>query len=352
LLQRLLALVRPRRADEELSREIESHLAALEDAYLSRGVPREQARLAARRAMGSIALTVDRQRDTRSFAWLEDTRQDLRFAGRMLTHSSGFAAIVILTMALSIGATTTFFSLAYGVLMRPLPWPDGERLIRLQETRGGRVSRIPWTISNAAYLAWRDDPSTIEEIGGWFRSRRVTISGDGEAERLEIGSITPSLFRLIRARPHIGRLFLDEDAVGPQTRAVLLAHGVWQRRFGGRADIVGTSVRLDGRPHTEAWTAFNPPAVQGEGGVIRLTLLSALARLRPDATVQQAATEATSRVRGAPDLRQTAIALFGSNGIPAVSAAPAIEVMTAAVRPALLILSRQSACCSSHRPRA
>jgi len=353
-ISQLLNLFRRDRADRELTREIGAHLAMLEDEHRRRGMSADEAKLAARRAIGSVALAKDLHRDARSFGWLEDARQDLRFAARMLKHSPGFAAVVILTMALSIGATTTFFSLAYGVLMRPLPWPGADRLIRLQETRGGRVSRIPWTISNAAYLAWRDNPSTIEEIGSWFRSRRMTLSGDGDPERLEVAGVTPSLFRVLRARPEIGRLFLDEDAVGPQSSAVLLGYGLWQRRFGGRPDIVGTSVRLEGRGHTvvgvmprdfgfptpeiDAWTAFNPPAVRGEGGVIRLTLSSALARLRPNATVQQAAAEATSRVRGAPDLRQTAIALFGTNGVPAMSAAPAIDVMTAEVRPALLIL--------------
>ena len=94
---------------------------------------------AARRALGSVALTKDLHRDARSFIWLDDGRQDLRFAARMLLRSPGFAAVVILTMAISIGATTTLFSLAYGVLMRPLPWSEPDRLVRLQETRGGRI---------------------------------------------------------------------------------------------------------------------------------------------------------------------------------------------------------------------
>ncbi len=130
----------------------------------------------------------------------------------MLVRSPGFAAVVILTMALSIGATTTLFSLAYGVLMRPAPLADPDRLVRLQETRGGRVSRVPWTISNAAYLAWRDQPATIEEIGGWVRSRPMTLTSSSEPERFLVGSVTPSLMRVLRADPLIGRVFLDSDA--------------------------------------------------------------------------------------------------------------------------------------------
>jgi putative ABC transport system permease protein len=272
----------------------------------------------------------------------------------MLVRSPSFAVVATLTMALSIGATTTLFSLAYGVLMRPLSWPDADRIIRLQETRGGHVSRIPWTISNAAYLAWRDKPSTIEEIGGWVRSRPMTVASDREPERVMVGGITPSLLRVLRARPEIGRMFFDSDASQASSRVVILGFGIWQRRFGGRADIIGQSVRLDGEPYivvgvmprafsfpapdTDAWTPLGVAPVQGEGGVIRLMIFSAMARLRPGVTAAQAATEATTRALGAPDLKQTAIALFGNNGVAALSAAPAIDVMTAEVRPALLIL--------------
>ena len=147
---RLLNVFRRDPAERELDREVASHLALLEDEHRRRGMTPEDARLAARRAIGSVALTKDLHRDARSFGWLDDARQDVRFAARMLVRSPGFAAVVIFTMALSIGATTTLFSLAYGVLMRPLPWPEPDRLVRLQETRGGSVSRVPWTMSNAA----------------------------------------------------------------------------------------------------------------------------------------------------------------------------------------------------------
>jgi putative ABC transport system permease protein len=184
---RLLHVFHRDRAERELARELDSHVALLEADYRRRGLNDEQARTAARRAMGSLALAKDRHRDARSFAWVDDARQDLRFAARMLARSPGFAGVVILTMALSIGATTTLFSLAYGVLMRPLPWPEPDRLVRLQETRGGRESRVPWTLSNAAYLAWRDQPATIEEVGGWMRSRLMTLGSEGEPERFLVG---------------------------------------------------------------------------------------------------------------------------------------------------------------------
>src|SRR4026208_2154778 len=143
---RLLNVFRRSPAERELDREMASHLAMLEAEDVRRGLTPDDARLAARRAMGSAAHAQDMQRDARSFAWLDDARQDVRFAARMLVRSPGFAAVVGFTMALGIGAPTTLFSLAYGVLMRPLPWPEPDRLVRLQETRGGSVSRVPWTM--------------------------------------------------------------------------------------------------------------------------------------------------------------------------------------------------------------
>jgi putative ABC transport system permease protein len=288
------------------------------------------------------------------FTWLDDARQDLRFAVRMLFRSPGFAAVVILTMALSIGATTTLFSLAYGVLMRPLPWPEPDRLVRLQETRGGQMSRVPWTVSNAVYLAWRDQPATIEDIGGWLRSRPTTFSSEGEPERFLVGGVTSSLMRVLRARPLLGRTLRDSDDGQGAPNVVVLGFDLWQRRFGSRNDIVGQIVRLDGQPYTvigvmpedfafpdretQAWTRLTVVPVNRPGGVISLMMFPAIARLRPGATTQQAEAEGTARAQTAPDLKQTAIALFGSNGPAGVTALPARDVITRQVRPALLIL--------------
>ena len=353
-INRLLSVFRSDRADSELTREMASHLALLEEEHRRHGMTPEDARLAARRTMGSIALTKDLHRDARLFGWLDDARQDVRFAARMLVRSPGFAAVVIFTMALSIGATTTLFSLAYGVLMRPLPWPEPDRLVRLQETRGGSVSRVAWTVSNAAYLAWREQPATVEDIGGWVRSRLMTLGTDGEPERFLVGGVTASLMPVLRVRPLLGRTFMDSDDGAGSPNLIVLGFNLWQRRFGSRNDILGQIVRLDGQPftvigvmpegfafpnpETEAWTRLTVVSVNAPNGTLRLMMFSAIARLRPGVTPEQAGAEGTARARSAPDLNETAVALFGNNGPAGVTALPARDVMTAEVRPALLIL--------------
>jgi putative ABC transport system permease protein len=352
-LRRLISLFTRRRDDAELAREMASHVTLLEDEHRRRGLDPEAAKLAARQAMGSIALAKDRHRDTRTFPWIEDARIDLRVACRMLVAAPGFVAVVVLTMALSVGATTTLFSLVYGVLMRPLPWPDADRIVRVQETRGGRAGRVSWTISNGTYRAWREQSSTVGEIGGWFVSRPMTMTVGGEPDRVMVGAVTPSLLRVLGARPHLGRLFADADARLP-AEVVILGFDVWQSRFGGRADIVGQAVRLDDRsltviavmpddfvfPNRETvmWTPAGVTPVQGQDGVIRLMIFSVMARLRPGVTPAQAAAEATARARSAPDPKQAALALFGGGGEPVVTAAPARDVLTAEVRPGLLLL--------------
>src|SRR5262245_65151044 len=101
----------------------------------------------------------------------------------MMRREPGVVLIAVLTVALGIGATTALFTVAYGVLLRPLSWPNADRLVRVTETRGGNRARLPGTIINGTYVAWREQPATIEEIGGW-RGSTMTLTGAGDADRL------------------------------------------------------------------------------------------------------------------------------------------------------------------------
>ena len=279
--------------------------------------------------------------------------QDLRHAGRLLRREPGYAAIAVLAIALGIGATTTLFSVTYGVLLKPLPWPEPERLVRLEERRGGRAGRIPWTITNGTYLAWHDS-SVLEAIGGWM-SLSSTFSDPGEPERIRIGRLTPTVFTVLDARALVGRVFEAGDAANRQVDTVILSHGFWQRRFGGAADVVGRSVRLDYLPYTvvgvmppafvfpdretQAWIPSHVPQVYSDDGKsISLQIFAAIARMRPGVTAAQVAAEGTSRARAARDPGTTALALFGSGDPPTITATPALDVVIAEVRPAIRIL--------------
>ena len=229
--------------------------------------------------------------------------QDLRYGIRLLRRQPGFAAVAILTMALGIGATTVLFSVAYGVLLKPLPWPDADRLVRVTEMRQGRIGRVQGTMFNGSFLAWNDHPSTIEDLGGWL-TQTSTLTGAGDPLRVPLIRTTPSLLPILRARPLLGRLFRDGEGAKGRPDLIILSYGLWQERFGGRPEIIGHLVQLDDKPftivgvmprdfefpdrETRAWTVWSVPAVKSDGALVGV-IFRAIARLRPGATPAQAA---------------------------------------------------------------
>ena len=280
--------------------------------------------------------------------------QDLRHAVRVLRREPGYAFTAVLAIALGIAATTTLFSLTYGVLLKPLPWRDADRLVRLEERRGGRTGRVPWTITNGTYHAWRESPAALEAIGGWM-SMPATFSDAGEPGRVRLARLTPGLFAVLDVRAYAGRVFDDRDAAARQADTAILSYGFWQRRFGGAADVVGRSIRLDYLPYTvvgvmprgfafpdretEVWIpARIAPVFSEDGRNISLQIFGALGRMRPGVTPEQVAAEGTARARSVRDPGAAALALFGSGEPPAITATPALEVTVAEVRPAIRIL--------------
>jgi predicted permease len=279
--------------------------------------------------------------------------QDLRQTARRLRREPGYAATAVLAIALGVAATTTLFSVTYGVLLKPLPWPEPERLVRLEERRGGRAGRIPWTITNGTYHAWQD-PSTVEAIGGWM-SQTGTFADGGEPERMRIARLTPSLLTVLDARVRLGRGFEPRDAATRQADTVILSDGLWRRRFGGAADVVGRTVRIDFAPHTiigvmprgfafpdretQAWVpAHIAQTHSDDGSRISLQIFGALARMKPGVTGAQVSAEGTARARAARDPGTTVLALFGSGEPPTITATPALDVLVGEVRPAIRIV--------------
>ena len=271
--------------------------------------------------------------------------RDIAYALRLLARQPRFAALIIVTMALGIGATTALFSVTYGVLMKPLPWSTADRLVVLKETRGGQPPRFG-SFSNAAYLAWREQAQTVDEIAAWT-PRTATLSGSGNAERIRAVNVTASLFRAIAARPVAGSLFGDADELSP---VVVISESLWRERLGGDTGIIGRSIQLDGESRTvvgvlpddigfpdrqtRAWFPFRVPQPSGN----LLSMFEALARLRPGASLEQAAAEGTARGRFAASTGLTTMAIFGGDSAVAVSARSLAESLTADVRQPLTVL--------------
>jgi putative ABC transport system permease protein len=170
-------------------------------------------------------------------------KSDLREAFRALAAAPGFTAVVVLTLALAVGVTTTIFSVLHGVLLRPLDYAAPHRLVALFESNRA-LGQEQAESALATFLDWRAQNRTFENMGAW-RYRGFTLTGDGDPERIVSVEATPSTFHTLGVSPVVGRLFSSNEETRGHERLALISFGAWQRRFGGRDDVVGRSLRLD-----------------------------------------------------------------------------------------------------------
>jgi putative ABC transport system permease protein len=166
----------------------------------------------------------------------------------MLRRSSGFAIVAVLTLAIGIGANAAIFSVVNSVLLRPLPFPESQRIVWIWETDENRnVHR--GTASQAEFLDWRDRNHSFEELAAW-RELFFTLTGNGEPEQNWGSQVSGNFFRLLRVKPVLGRDFLAEEEQPGHERVVMLSYALWQRRYGGDPSILGSSITLDDQPYT------------------------------------------------------------------------------------------------------
>ena len=249
-------------------------------------------------------------------------------------------------MALGIGASTLLFSVIYGVLIKPLPWPHADRLVLLKETRGGRPPRFN-SFSNAAYHAWREDAATIEGIAGWSQ-RTVTLADAGELERIRVATASASLFQVLGARPLIGSLFDEKDEIADDV--VVLAESLWRQRFGAdpRRARTDRAARRAGPPHRRR--AARRPGLSGspDAGMgtfaHHANLGKQLVDVRRHRQAEAGRNGGASRLRrhrAGPQragYRDDHMAIFGGSGPIEISATPLQDALTADVRRPLVVL--------------
>ena len=182
----------------------------------------------------------------RSMLHVDRLLQDLRYAARTLRRAPGFALLTIFTLAVVIGANVVVFSVINGVLLRPLTYPQSDRLVVVHD-RVARLGRVP--ISASEYEEWTRSTTSFESMA-LFAHVPINLTGSGEAERFDAARVSPDLFSLLRVQPAVGRLFARGDDVPGRERVVVLANGLWRRRFGGDPAIIGQAITLNGRPYT------------------------------------------------------------------------------------------------------
>lgn len=215
----------------------------------------EEARRAALRAFGNVTRAQERFYESGRMMWLDDLRRDLKHVFRMLVKNRGFTLVAVLTLALGIGANTAIFSVVYGVLLKPLPFHEPEGLVAVDHRAPGL--NVPLIEQGAAtYFTYRESNQVFDDIGLW-NSEEVSITGHGEPERAQALWVTEGVLPILRVPPLVGRFFTQEDDSPGSPRRVILAHGYWQRRFGGAADVIGRSLNVNGTPARSS--AFCPP---------------------------------------------------------------------------------------------
>ena len=231
---------------------------------------------------------------------LTDLWRDLRYTVRLALKQPGFAAVAVLTLALGIGATTAIFSVVYGVLLKPLPFGEPDRLVGMWH-RAPELGFDVFQQSPATYFTYRKENRVFEDVGMWVPFPDVSITDRGEPERVQALYVTDGTLPILKVHPLLGRLFTKADDTPGSPDRTVLTYGYWQRRFGGARDIVGQTVTIDAKsfevigvlPSSFGFLDRNPavllplrlnPAGTNLGGFS----YNAIARLKPDVTITQA----------------------------------------------------------------
>ena len=239
---------RRQRTDEDFGAEILAHIELEADRLIAGGMPADEARAAARRTFGNVTHARERYYESRRVMWMDDLRTDVRQARRTLFRHPGFAFVAILTLAFGIGANTAIFSVVNAVLLRPLPFKDADRLVRISEVAPTRLM-APLVASDLAAL--QAQTRTLSHIGV-HQPMMVTMSGsDGPIRAIGV-RLSPSLLSMLGARTEVGRLLDARDERAGAEPAAIVSHALWQHHFAGAADIIGQPVVLDGSTYAIA----------------------------------------------------------------------------------------------------
>jgi putative ABC transport system permease protein len=272
-----------------------------------------------------------------------DFLRDCRYGFRRLQRDPVFTIVAVLTLAVGVGATTAVFTVVNGVLLRPLPYGDPDRLVVLLNGRAGRLSAF---FSPLNYVDMTTESAAFGSTA-IFAPTNVNLTGDGTPERIDAADVSPEFFSTLGVTFVHGRGFVREDAASQATSAVVISDGLWKRRFGGSPSIVGSSIRIDGSPYTvvgiappavalprraEVWRPYVFSATELAPPARGAQYVSPIARLKPGTTLEQAnsalAVVASRLAAAYPRTNKDRLAL----------AVPLLERMTGAVRAPLMLL--------------
>ncbi|HEU4628387.1 MAG TPA: ADOP family duplicated permease [Gemmatimonadaceae bacterium] len=335
-------------AERELDEELQFHVDMHAEQGRRLGLGTAEARRRALVALGGRERFKEEMRDERGGRWLEDAGRDLRLGLRALRRAPGYAAAAVASLALGIGAATAVFTLAYAVLLKPLPYPRADRLVAVGHAAPGfGVER--GGLSDGTYLHYRAHSRTLADLGAYL-DRVLNLTGGDEPELVDAALVTPNLFGVLGARPLLGRVFSDA-ADGPGAPpTVVLSHALWVRRYGADPRIVGRTIEINRLPRevvgvmppdfhfpgprTQLWFAF--PVEPASSAGLRNLYLTGVGRLRAGVEPSEAAAELQHLAATLP-YADAAPERLAQGGVQA-RVVPLRKEMTRDVRPALVLI--------------
>jgi putative ABC transport system permease protein len=313
---RFRSLFKRNQVEHDLSEELLYHIDQKTQQYIAAGMSAEEARRNARREFGGLEQSKENCRDTRRVSHIEDLLQDLGFGIRVLRNSPGFAMAAILSLALGIGANTAIFQLLDAVLLRTLPVAAPEQLADVHMYHEGRIGNVVGRqkeFSSAIWEQLEQRQEAFSDISAWS-TERFDLRNGGEARYVDGLWVGGTFFRVLQINPILGRLISpSDDYRGCGIQSVVISYGFWQREYGGRADILGNQLSLDGQPFQIIGVApanfyglevghnfdvalplCSEPAVQGESPWTNSPTtwwLAAIARLKPGWNFERASAQ-------------------------------------------------------------
>jgi putative ABC transport system permease protein len=285
-----------RRVEADLDQEIRSHLRMLTEENIRSGMTPEEAQRAARNELGGIEQVKEQVREERIGNWLHSVVSDCRYGRRQLRKNPGATTVMVFTLALAIGATTAIFSVVYGVLLRPLPYRDANRIMAVFEvTSEGRPSRV----ADPNFHDFRDQNRTFQAIAK-YGDDVASIAGVSQATRTTVASVSPDFLKVFGIQPILGRDFRVSDAKKGAGPSVLVSYGYWRQYLGSPLDLSRSHLKINGAVFSVIGVlpaGFNFPAdvdlwlpadLDGENPSRTSHNYNAVGRLRDGVTVEQA----------------------------------------------------------------
>ena len=264
--KRLRALIRHGDLDRGLHSEVRFHIDMETEKNIKLGMSPEDARLKALRSFGPMEKHKEDTRDARGVGAIETLVADLRYGARALFKHPGYAALAIVTLGLGIGANTAIFSVINGVLLKPLPYEHGDRLVIVQQSRP--LSGQPQVgVAIAEYFDYRERGKDVFDGLVEYHQMNFDLINRGEPDRVNTGVVSHNFFDLLGIKPILGRTFMASDDVRDAEAVLILSHTYWRTKFGGDPNIVGQVFEMNDRPHRVIGVLPNVPHYPQENDV-------------------------------------------------------------------------------------